>query len=768
MAFNTASMMVSAIGKAKNAAQDARLFARENQAQPYELERTPSPWVAQEIANVLGYGVRMDIDNEMTINDEMDVDTDDSTDMEVDSDPPTSIFSSSASSGVSSYTPAGSPPTTLSFGPAPVIIDLDEVMIDVQDTPEEHTDNKIEASAEVPADWLKPTHNPGLFTTPTPCKVWQPTNPPIGPHPLSSSATLTSDPPTIPAEPSREKVKAEPVNYYARAREEDFIEAQRQAEKTPLPGSKPKGKKPKGKKVNAVPVDYYARAADEDFIETQRQAERTALPDSEPSGEEVGATPVDYYARAADEDFIEAQRQGENTALPESDDEELGDGTGDVLRLAANIPLPASEEVAENIEDEKEGVMDQEVGEPAGIGRDEAAQEEETTQEQSHAGTIQVSAEPQAVPQHDSAESENFSQNDPTIVTRPQVAIDVDMTPQIENNPPTSHHENLMEITIHSEIPAQQPEPEPEPEPESAQIEGMDITPEEDMVQNQQVPLENFSELPFPNVLPEMEPEPTQMEGMDITQDQGIPQDVGPSDYAPVESTQDTAMDDGNGEDEEYDGPWEDVFDINAPGPRGEKRKRDGCSLRDVHPDDQHAEKCYIWDEPEDSEDEAGEEQDGEEQDGEDQAGEKQSIEEKGGEESIEDSFRYDVEYGQALMDHFIRHRLPEVAVRVMFPEARYNDNVRADEAQRFASWLDGLGLREAGRDLIEQAFEDQEEMSAEELIDLFWDWYEEQIGATLDTYEVSLVEEDITTLDEDLEEALWDYIEEHPPEEDA
>ncbi|KAK7727161.1 hypothetical protein SLS53_009468 [Cytospora paraplurivora] len=714
--------------------------------------RTPSPWVAQEVASILGYGVRMDIDNEVTNNDEMDVDTDDSTDMEIDSDPPTSTFSSPASSGMSSYAPAGSPPTTLSFSPAPVIIDLDEVMVDVQDAPEEHTDNTPEASAQVPANWLKPTHNPGLFTTPTPCKVWKPTNPPVGPHPLSSSATLTSDPPTICAEPRREEVKSAPVDYYARARDEDFIETQRQAERTPLPGSKPKVKK-----VNVVAVNYYARAADEDFIETQRQAEKTPLPGSKPKGKKVNATPVDYYARAADEGFIDAQRQGERTALPESDDEELEDGTGDVLKLAANISLPTSEEVAENIEDEQEGVMDQEVGELAGIGRDEAAQGEETAEEQSHAGTIHVSAVPQAVLQHYSAESENISQDDPTIVTRPQVTTDLDMTPQIEGNPPTSHHENLMEITFHSEIPA--PQPEPAPEPESAQIEGMDITPDEDMVQNQHIQQEIFSE-----------PEPTQMEGMDLTQDQGIPQEVGPSDPAPVESTQDTAMDDDNNdEDEEYDGPWEDVFDINdMPARKYLKRKRDVASLGEVAVDDQPAAKYQIYNDREDVNDQAGEDQASEYHAGEDHAGEEQSIEEQAGEESIEDSFRYDVGYGQALMDHFIRQRLPEVAARVMFPEARYNDNVRADEAQRFASWLAELGLPEAGRDLIDQAFEDQEEMSATELIDLFWDWYEEQVGATLDTYEVSLVEEDIETLDEDLEKALWDYIDENPPEEDA
>jgi hypothetical protein len=127
----------------------------------------------------------------------------------------------------------------------------------------------------------------------------------------------------------------------------------------------------------------------------------------------------------------------------------------------------------------------------------------------------------------------------------------------------------------------------------------------------------------------------------------------------------------------------------------------------------------------------------------------------------VDDYFVYDVESAQEIMDDFLCEKLPELAAQVLFPATNFTATAQAKEAELFAAWLHGTELPEEASSLVEAAFEEQAEMSGEELGDLIWNWYEERVFAELQGYEVPFSEEDTEALDERIGEVLEAYFDE-------
>lgn len=129
--------------------------------------------------------------------------------------------------------------------------------------------------------------------------------------------------------------------------------------------------------------------------------------------------------------------------------------------------------------------------------------------------------------------------------------------------------------------------------------------------------------------------------------------------------------------------------------------------------------------------------------------------------EVVDDYFVYDFESAQEIMNDFLCEKLPELAAQVLFPATNFTATAQAKEAELFAAWLYGTELPEEASSLVEAAFDEQAEMSGEELGDLIWDWYEERIFAELQGYEVPFSEEDTEALDERMGEVLEAYFDE-------
>lgn len=213
------------------------------------------------------------------------------------------------------------------------------------------------------------------------------------------------------------------------------------------------------------------------------------------------------------------------------------------------------------------------------------------------------------------------------------------------------------------------------------------------------------------------------------------------------------------GEDfEEYKGEWDVIFDINQASPSTTpivlKRKRDANT--DFAPDtkDLPAANVQIL---------AVDEEEAEGPSGQDecpgQTTETDNADKDDGAASEEeqDSFLHNEGYAQAIMSYFLDVGLPEVAALVMFLGPIFNDEDRKDEAEDFASWLFIRWLNETGRDLVTEAYGEQSEMNADELMVLLWAWYEEHVFSEPHNYnfQVSLSENDSEALDENLRQAL-------------
>lgn len=165
---------------------------------------------------------------------DMDVDSDESTDMEMDIDSDfeaDSTFASSVGSAQSSFTAMTFPSSSTNSLSALGAIELDIEMEDVFEMAEEAPlDNLPTDSALVPTEhhtYTESTTPPGSPAATSPTMS----------HPATTNTDLAPAPAHAPAQPSQSAVQVAPVDYYARAADPDFIEAQSQAVSKALPES---------------------------------------------------------------------------------------------------------------------------------------------------------------------------------------------------------------------------------------------------------------------------------------------------------------------------------------------------------------------------------------------------------------------------------------------------------------------------------------------------------------------------------------------------
>lgn len=98
-----------------------------------------------------------------------------------------------------------------------------------------------------------------------------------------------------------------------------------------------------------------------------------------------------------------------------------------------------------------------------------------------------------------------------------------------------------------------------------------------------------------------------------------------------------------------------------------------------------------------------------------------------------EEALGYDFAAAQAVMEEFLCERLPFVAARVMFPGTHHTPRAQEEETELLTNWLYERSLVDEAIYLIEDAFEDQDVMSGDELGELIWDWYEDYLFPELE-----------------------------------
>ncbi|KUI68416.1 hypothetical protein VM1G_04640 [Cytospora mali] len=723
-------------------------------------ERTPSPRTVQHIAAVLGYDAEMEIDLEASEEAEFEVD------MDIDSDDVSSIFSSPACSTSSPFTPMSSPSPAPYSPPAQEAIDYDIEMKDVFEVPGMDTIDPTPAttstysyqdirgtkqSAVPTTPALPSTHLSSVPTThQTYIESTTPEGSPIGPSFITTHLTIT---PPIPLQTASDCPKvASPVQSSQNV-------------------------------VQAAPVDYYARASDKDFIEAQSQAENTALPESDDTDLEEDAkdslevavnTPL---PELDDRDLVEAPRDdleiAANAHLPVSDDRDLVEAPQDDLEVAANTPLPVSND--EDLLSEGDG--------SSLIGQHGAANMEETVEERSQEERIQALTIPQVIRQPESAQGEIISEAEHIPATMSQAA------PQGENFPDnaatysTTEEEDPIESTMQVEY----------AEAEPAQMEGV-VASQEHGIPQGNVMGSTSQEEGAEDVPMDMSIDPS-FYGVTVLESQAPQQNTDTASSAvsaDITSHGDTEMagqeHNNADDDDDSDVEFEDVIVVTAPNssapvsnhnaqpptasassgtvpslfpgaltmtnpqplvlnlsfymnsppaPDTFKRKRD-VNTDFAHDSEDSLPKKYRAIEVMYGNQEE-EEQDDEGPDG------------------------YNVEYGQALMGHLLREMLPTLAAEVMFPVTVFSEQAREEETELFEDWLSTLDIYEAGANLIEEVFEEEVEMSGEDLLDLIWTFYEERVFDELPSYNLKLSDDEREDLSERLEQALFDYMDEHP-----
>ncbi|KUI54982.1 hypothetical protein VP1G_02338 [Cytospora mali] len=723
-------------------------------------ERTPSPRTVQHISAILGYDAEMVIDLEASGGVEFEVD------MDVDSDDGSSIFSSPACSTSSSFTPMSSPSPAPYTSPAREAIDYDIEMKDAFEVPGMDTTDPTPATTSTyPYQDIRGTDQTAVPSTPTLPSTQLSSVPTT--HPTYIESTTPEGSPTGPSLTTSHLTTTLPIPFQT-------------ASDCPKVASPVQSSQ---SVVQAAPVDYYARASDKDFIKVQSQAENTALPESDDTDLEEDAKDSLEVAvniplpESDDRDLVDAPRDdleiAANTPLPVSDDRDLVEAPQDDLEVAANTPLPVSND---------EDLLSEDGGYSL-IGQHGTVDVEETVEERSQEDTTLALTIPQVILQPESAQGEIIFEAEPTPATMSQAAAQGENIPDTTTTYPTTEVEDPIESTMQVEYAESEPAP----------MEGVVASQDHGIPQGNGMGStsqeENAEDVPM-----DMSVDPS-LYGVTAVENQATQQNTDTASSivsGDITSNGDTEMADkehNNADnDDDSDVEFEDVIVATAPNssapvsnhntqpptastssgtvpslfpgplimlnpqplvlnlslymnsppaPDTFKRKRD-VNTDFAHDSEDSCPKKYQAIEVNYGNKEE-EEQDDEGPDG------------------------YDVEYGQALMGHFLREMLPTLAAEVMFPITDYSKQAQEEEAEFFEDWLSILDIYEAGANLIEEVFEEEAEMSGEDLLDLIWTFYEERVFDELPSYNLKLSDDEREDLSERLKQDLFDYMDEHP-----
>lgn len=128
----------------------------------------------------------------------------------------------------------------------------------------------------------------------------------------------------------------------------------------------------------------------------------------------------------------------------------------------------------------------------------------------------------------------------------------------------------------------------------------------------------------------------------------------------------------------------------------------------------------------------------------------------------------YDEEYAMSMMNDMFYDILPRLVSELLFPLTKWTKADQEDEAKFFVDSMLEEELNERSFEMVQEAYEPEfgvEVVLCEQnLFSVFSDWFMKLIVDELPDIAHKMTNQEIMDLGDPFEDAVWDYIEDHPP----
>lgn len=131
----------------------------------------------------------------------------------------------------------------------------------------------------------------------------------------------------------------------------------------------------------------------------------------------------------------------------------------------------------------------------------------------------------------------------------------------------------------------------------------------------------------------------------------------------------------------------------------------------------------------------------------------------------------YDEEYAMTMMNEMFYDTLPSLVSKLMFPLSEWTADDQEDEAKYFVDKMLEDELNERSFEMVQEAYEPscgfKFPVCRENLFEVFSEWFVKFIALELRTLVPNMTRKEIINLGDPIQNAIWKYMDDHPPNQD-
>lgn len=128
----------------------------------------------------------------------------------------------------------------------------------------------------------------------------------------------------------------------------------------------------------------------------------------------------------------------------------------------------------------------------------------------------------------------------------------------------------------------------------------------------------------------------------------------------------------------------------------------------------------------------------------------------------------YDEEYALQMMNEMFYDILPRLVSQLLFPLTEWTEADQEDEAKAFVDSMLEEELNERSFEMVQEAYKPSFRVKfplcRENLFEVFSDWYLKLLAYELPFVMPDMTKKEILNLSEPFEDAIWKYMDDHPP----
>lgn len=128
----------------------------------------------------------------------------------------------------------------------------------------------------------------------------------------------------------------------------------------------------------------------------------------------------------------------------------------------------------------------------------------------------------------------------------------------------------------------------------------------------------------------------------------------------------------------------------------------------------------------------------------------------------------YDEEYAMTMMNEMFYDILPRLVSQLMFPLTEWTEADQEDEAKYFVDMMLEEELNEKSFEMVQEAYEPtfgfRFPLCREHLFEVFSDWFVKFVVFEIPVVVTNITRREIINLGDPIENAIWKYMDDHPP----